>query len=511
MKKNILINISLSILSAILTFLAFPPFELSFLAWISLVPLLFVAKRCSPKEAVLYSYFSGVVFFSLLLYWLVNVTVPGLIVLVFLLSIVYGLFGGLSACVFKYSMTFFILPFSWALLEYIRGNLLTGFSWGLLSYSQYKAIKLIQIADFAGAYGVSFVIVVFNIALFSLIIRDKRRVVYSIAAVAFIAMAVVYGTFKFKEYPVRANPKISVIQGNVPQEYKWDPAFSGSIVGTYSKLTEKAAAGKPDMIVWPETSYPYLVDTIDKAAEEVGELALELKTPILAGVVFKEGDDYYNSAFLFDKEGGVSGIYSKVHLVPFGEYIPWAEYLSFLRDHIDKPIGEFRAGEDYNLLTLRSQTRQMNFSDDTRTRQTVFYKFGVLICFEDVFPYITREFVRSGADFIVNITNDAWFGETAAPVQHLQASVFRAVENRVPVIRVANTGISCFVDSTGEVLSSVELEGKRIFVGGFATASVNVYDGQTLYTAFGDIFILICFIMFIFLLIIEGYLPKSKQ
>lgn len=507
--KDIARNISLAALSGILAFLAFPPFGFSFLGWICLAPLLLVINKNDPRQNFWYAYLSGVVFFGCLLYWLVNVSVPGTVILVVILSVFYGLFGLLAGYALKYSMDLLLLPFIWVVLEYIRSNLFTGFPWGLLGYTQYRNINLIQIADITGAYGVSFLVVVFNIAVFAWITRSGRKIAYMIIALLFVLIASIYGMHRLSNYYIWGSPRISVVQGNIPQQHKWDAKLAKDIIKEYSRLTTEAAKDDPDMIIWPETAYPYLVEGKDKPAREISVLASEQEIPILTGIIYTEGGVYYNSAAVFEGKEQLADVYNKVHLVPFGEYVPFGKFLSFLRNYIDKPIGDFGKGKKYTLFPVKS-IRSLIAADGTIQRRINFYKFGVLICFEDIFPYITREFVRKGANFVVNITNDAWFGDTAAPRQHLQSSVFRAVENRVPVIRAANTGISCFVDSTGKVLSSVEVEGKEILVSGFATSNVDIYAGRTVYTVYGDIFVYFCGFMMAILFIMEGFFLKKE-
>jgi len=199
-----------------------------------------------------------------------------------------------------------------------------------------------------------------------------------------------------------------------------------------------------------------------------------------------------------------------MHLVPFGEYIPFEKSLSFLREYIDKPIGNFERGEEYFLFPIRSTTSDVSGSG-VRTRQTRFYEFGVLICFEDIFPYITREFVKNGADFIINITNDAWFGKTAASRQHLQASVFRAIENRCPIIRAANTGISCFISAKGKVYSVVRKGDKETFISGSKTDGIEIYPVRSYYTVYGDIFVFFCIFMMFVIFLMDKILSGRKN
>ncbi|MEA3488920.1 MAG: apolipoprotein N-acyltransferase [Candidatus Omnitrophota bacterium] len=503
-------KILLAALSGMLCFLAFPPFEFALLGWVCVIPLLFAIRGSGPRRAFWYAYLSGLVFFGCLLSWLVNVTVPGTIILVLILSAFYGLFGLVTGIAFKYSMDFLLLPFVWVVLEYIRSHILTGFPWGILGYSQYRNMKLIQIADFTGAYGVSFVLTVFNVALFTLLIRSKRRVPCMVIALLFMLMSTSYGMYRLNNLNSWGYSRMSVVQGNIPQQMKWDSRYAEEIIDVYSGLTRQAAKDSPDMIIWPETAYPYLVGASVDPAEEINSLAAETGIPILAGIVSSGSAGYYNSAILFTGGKKLKEVYRKIHLVPFGEYVPFGRYFDFLRGHIDKPIGDFERGDEYTLFKVKSMQFSGQKGDGSVMRRMNFYKFGVLICFEDIFPYLARTFVREGAGFLVNITNDAWFGETGAPAQHLQASVFRAVENRVPVVRAANTGISCFVDFTGEIVSILEEEGKSIFVRGYDTAAVNMCARRTYYTHYGDIFVYFCGFIIVLLVVMEAFLARRK-
>lgn len=505
--RNKSTNLLLAGLSGALGVLSFPPFRLGFLAWVSLIPLLFVAKNAGYKRAFWYAYLSGIVFFGGLLYWLVNVTVPGAIVLVFGLAIFYGLFGILARHVFKNSVEPLILPFVWVVLEYIRAHIFTGFPWGLMGYTQYTNIDLIQIADITGVYGVSFILVLFNVAIFGHIVRDRRRVLHLAGALILILAALTYSKYKLDNCLSWGSPRIAVVQGNIPQESKWEAEHADEIIRTYSDLTRDVSGDRPDMVIWPETAYPYLITALNDA-DEIETLASETGVPILAGAVSKDGPDYFNSAIFFTGDGKEPGKYNKTHLVPFGEYIPAEECLFSIRKYINKPIGNFAAGSGRPLFSLRSSIALIR-PDGTVTRATNFYKFGVMICFEDIFPYIARDLTLKGANLLVNITNDAWFGDTAAPEQHVQASVFRAVENRVSVVRAANTGVSCFVDFTGRVLFRICRGGKDTFIRAAEIGSVRVSNTGSFYTENGDLFVFFCIFMVMFILAIEFILSRS--
>jgi len=481
-------NTLLAVFSGLAAFAAFPPFGLSAAAWFAFVPLFYLAARCGYKKTFWYSYLAGVVFWGSVLYWLTVVSVPGFIMFVLVLAVLYGLFGMMAKIALKYSMNFFVIPFSWVALEYIRANIFTGFPWALLAHSQYRNLNIIQIADITGAYGVSFIIMTFNLALYSWVSGAKKRTAHVMTALLIIICSTSYGIYRLGDTSVGERAKISVAQGNISQALKWEACSAESIIEKYSDLTKTAAKEDPDIIIWPETAYPYLMEQEDLHASQMERLAFETGIPLLAGIVYEDADGYYNSAALFKGDGGSVQIYKKVHLVPFGEYVPFERYLEPLRKYIDKPIGNFIPGKEYKLFSFVSITGSEG-PDSSIIRRTVFHKMGVMICFEDVFPYVARGFVREGARILVNITNDAWFGDTAASRQHLQSSVFRAVENRVPVVRAANTGISCFIDRTGKVLSQVKTYGRETFVEGYDTCEVMAATVKSYYTLRGDMFV----------------------
>jgi len=500
----------LAVLSAFAGFAAFPPFDVSLMAWVSLVPLLYVIERSGAKEAFWYSYLAGVVFFGGVLYWLTIVSVPGFIILVVVLGAFYALFGSAVKMIFRNSMNFLAIPLVWVVLEYIRANLFSGFPWALLGHSQYRNLNIIQVADITGAYGVSFIVAAFNVGCYAWVSGSKRKVLYVMASLLMIICSTSYGIYRLQNTVPGESVKISVVQGNISQDLKWEAVSAGHIIEKYSDLTMRAAMEDPDIIIWPETAYPYLTDESSIRSAEMAEISAKAGIPILAGVVYDEGGSYYNSAALFGKDAGEVRIYRKIHLVPFGEYVPFGRLLAPLRKYIDKPIGDFIPGEKYQLFPVRSE-RTMEDPGAAIIRRTVFHKLGVMICFEDVFPYVARNFVRKGAGILVNITNDAWFGDTAASRQHLQSSVFRAIENRVPVVRAANTGISCFLDHTGKMISQVSYQGREIFVEGYDTAEIKTTPAKSYYAVYGDIFVYFSGFCLILMLVSERIAQARKK
>lgn len=481
--KSAFSRISLCIISGVLLILSFPSFNFEFLAWIGFIPLFFAIKGLSWKRALLFSYLAGIVYWSGIVYWLVHVTLAGTIVLVSYLALYFGIFAiviknyELLACRLSSrrsrgqasEFTAYEFPFitaaSWVILEYVRSYLFSGFPWALLGYSQYLNLAAIQVSDITGAWGVSFLVMLVNAAIyaaFSQKISAVKKVRILVVPVLILLFSFVYGYFKIitadkKAYDAKLS--VSVIQGNIPQELKWDPEQAKAIILKYITLSTQAALEKPDLIIWPEASLPVVLDEEPETAAWIKDLTTGINQNLLLGAVMQRSKSYYNSALLISPKGEITQRYDKVHLVPFGEYIPLKKYLSFMQTFA--PIGDIEKGKEHTVFTVPAAGNKKPA------------KFSVLICFEDLFPELSIKSVKNGARMLVNITNDAWYNKTSAPYQHLQASVFRAVENRVYLARAANTGVSAFIGPQGKIISLVsDKAGKSIFVGGFKTQDI---------------------------------------
>ena len=477
---------------------SYPIFNISFLAWFALIPLLIAIRGEKPVQAFFTGYITGVLFFASALYWVSYVAIIGEIVLALYLALYFGLFAlGADILLMQFPRPriryAFLVSALWVGLEYARSCLLTGFGWALLGHTQWENLPIIQIADMTGAYGVSFLVVFTNALLASKIKKKIKGMVpeprYLALLVIMLVVVSIYGYFRLDE-KFRGNAlKVSVVQGNIPQARKWDEKYADEILRQYVSLTKEAAKDKPNLIIWPETSVPGFLETDRKIFDAVSGLAKEVNTYLLVGTPSEatpERGPYFNSAVLFSNEGTVIKRYDKMHLVPFGEYVPFGDNIfSFVKTRYD--MGEdYSRGREYTIFEVPLDKERKA-------------KFGALICFEDVFPELVAESVRHGADFIVVITNDAWFMKTGAPYQHAQSSVFRAVENRISVVRCANTGYSCFIDQKGKVTGSVkDAKGERIFVPGFATAKVVPIKGETFYFKHGDLFAWACIWVFLF-------------
>ena len=490
-------SIFLSVFSGIVVALPFCDGRFWILAWCGFIPLFFAIEHKAPAQVFFLSYLTGFVFWSITIYWLIHVTFLGQILLIAYLALYFGLFGLLISAI-RYPLSairLLCIPSLWVCLEYLRAHLLTGFGWAFLGYSQYLNLPIIQIADLFGVYGVSFLIMIGNVSIYSLFSEDREKhkkispyfcFLFSVLCFLF---SLSYGYYKIYLSAIRSPLsaiRISLIQGNVPQELKWAYGSQPLILDSYAQLTKEAALEKPDIIIWPEASSPGFFGQAEDEwiAQDISALAKKIKIPLLIGSVVREEQMYFNSALFIDENGAIAGRYDKLHLVPFGEYIPLKHAFRFLESIV--PIGDFTPGKEYTLFKLSA------------LRSPLSAQFAVLICFEDTIPELSRNFVREGADFLVNITNDAWFKKTSAASEHLAASVFRAVENRVPLVRAANTGISCFIDCCGKITARVSEGRGDIFIKGVKTENIFLDKRKSLYPTIGDVFIAACLALVVF-------------
>jgi apolipoprotein N-acyltransferase len=480
----------LAFLSAALLRLSFPRPGIWLLAWVALVPLFFSLERKDTAQVFVMSFAAGYVYNVALLFWLIHVTVAGMLVLCAYLALypaVFGLAWAYSRRYFSFGARLIFAPSVWIVLEFVRAHLLTGFPWAFLSYTQTPDIIALQGADLFGSWGLSFILVFVNVFIFEglsapggLALRSGRFLVPFAVVAAWFS----YGFWRISQPVVQDDlTKVAVVQGNIPQEIKWVERFSEGIFRKHALLSELTVLKEnPDLIIWPETSFAdYLEAGVND--RELSDLAVRLNVPLVVGAVRFEDLHYYNSALLYDAQGRLATVYDKIHLVPFGEYLPGRRYLHFLENVI--PIEDFTRGDDFHIFCVPSAAG-------------CGLRFGILICFEDIFPELSRAFVARGADFLVNMTNDGWFGDTSSPFQHAQASVLRAVENRVYVVRAANTGISCIIDDAGRFVAGVADEnGKETYVRGEAAAVIGATRRTSLYTRVGDALIpIVSFLIF---------------
>ncbi len=502
-----LTRIILLVLSAVLLIAAFPNWNQPWCASIALVPWLLALRGVKRRGAFWWSWLVGALFFLGSIWWLVHVTVLGWLVLCAYLGSFFGIFGWIVWRISPKELEvgswklerklpqvkrqeniqllasnfqlLFVVPGVWVVLEYARSHLLSGLAWNLLGTSQASILPIAQLAHVTGVWGVSFLEVAINgVIAAALSDRSLRRVRPAVIVLAMATIgASVYGSRRLASAEPGRPIRVAIVQGNIPQEEKWDEEHQPAILAKYAALTRQAVARSPDLIVWPETSVPGFFGLEEPITAPVLRLAADVKIPLLVGAPMGRlrGTmwELTNSAALIDQQGEIAMRYDKLHLVPFGEFIPGESVAPWLRNVLP-PIGNFIPGHEPVVFRLHA--------DDPASPA-----FSVLVCFEDVFPELARMFVRRGAQLLITITNDAWFGDTAAAYQHAQASTMRAIELGVPMVRAANTGWSGCIDARGRWLTSVHRDdGHELFIDGVAACSVTPGAGGGLYARWGD-------------------------
>ncbi len=504
----------LAITSGGLLILIFPNFAFGLLAWVALVPLFFAIKNKNLLNSFRLGAITGLIHFGGILYWITPTVVNyghlsrpvGFLVFILLilyLSLYMAAFTSLLTVIkIRMGVSFGIsAPFLWVCLEYLRAILFSGFPWESLGYSQFMNPLIIQIADITGVYGVSFLIVLVNSTVFGIICLKEREEAdqlarYGSVTLIILFLVVGYGYWRLQAINAASDGsgtiKIGLIQGNIDQKRKWDPSFQQETIDVYRELTYRAADGGLDLVVWPETATPFYFQEHEQYRPFITNIPKTIQAFLLFGTpAYDYREDkviYFNRAYLINPRGAIQGKYDKIHLVPFGEYVPLRSLLFFIKKMVEE-VGDFTPG------------------DSTEPLQASFGKFGVLICFEGIFSDPSRKFVKKGADFLVNITNDAWFGKSSAPFQHLSMVIFRAVENRVFVVRSANSGISAFIDPFGRIVSKTS-----IFSREFLTGRIKLTKNKlTFYTAHGNVFAHLCIAVFLTLVFIMTHRKRRKN
>ncbi len=522
----------LSLLTGLALTLCFNVPGLAWLAFFALVPWVLATVTCVRTPWAMFgSFLLGLVFWMVNVHWIIPVTIAGYLGTCLYLSS-YFLLGGwlLRHCYQRRRLPFFImLPLIWVGLELLRGHVITGFSWLLLGHSQYRWIRLIQIADLVGAYGVSFLVAMVNGFIVDLLaqplfVRTKQgsrpSLVAAAGVVSLIGLAVftlIYGTTQMNFGPLSDGPKVAVIQENFPISVTRASQNDREVFDAYRKLTTQAnQTHHPDIIVWPESmAQPFLYPKVPEQAsqrrftdshngeyvqKELSKLARQVNAHLLVGssarTYTRQPDSLntrissYNSAFLARPDGLIlHQRYDKMHLVPFAEYIPLRKTFPPLLELV-KAVGPY----DFDHSLEHGSSAEI-FAVTIENTQSSF-RFATPICYEGTVADLCRSFVlpenQPKIDFLLNVSNDGWFNASWELSQHLVCYVFRAVENRVPIARAVNTGISGFVDSTGRLHDLVTQDSRIRGVAGFACARLRIDPRITIYSQTGDFFALLC-------------------
>ncbi len=524
----------------------FPPFDQGWLCWFALTPLLaaiwFSGENSRRRwlRDLLLGYLAGLTFFWTVFSWLTTVTVPGWFLLQFYMAIYFAVFGWFCGVLrprvredsvprrkhqwpppqpnelpvvrlpWLSSVHNLLLALAvaaaWTALEWLRGWVFSGWGWNGLGVSLYRYQPLIQIAEYTGVAGISFLAAFANVIAVASVHRfilesklHQMRPHFDLT----LTMAAVVGIFTYglRTMQIRqpAMPlRIALVQANVPREDKFNSASALKIFDQFSRLSLKALRENPklDLLVWPESSMPGPVLEDPDSHQYVMDFAAYAKVDLLLGAIDQDQTHAYNAALLVAEGGKRVQLYRKLHLVPFGEYIPGRNWVPLLARIIgDQVPADFDAGTDYTVFRLTNKDVQV----------------APLICFEDSIGELTRQFVIKGANLLVNVTNDGWFLHSAGSRQHLANAIFRCVETRRPLVRAANTGVTCIVNEFGRVTNILEKDGDQ-FIDGQLSGNVAVPTERTLtfYARHGELFSKYCAAIAVLALAI-GFLRKARR
>jgi apolipoprotein N-acyltransferase len=496
---------ALSAISGLALAAAFPKLDFNLLAWVAFVPLLYAAEGERPGQVFRYGWIQGFACYIASLYWVVitlhsfaGVRIALAVLPLVLLAAVLAIFTGVALWAAVYSAgklripIAVTLPIAWTAVEWIRTYYPIGFPWNLLGYAAYRNLQLIQFAEFTGVYGVSALIIFFNAVTYIVLFRVYSRRVETLslgAQTVLMAAVLVFGSVRLNQIakaPATGSIKVAMVQGDIPQSVKWDPNFLGSSFATYVEQTRMAAKLGAELIVWPEAAAAFFFQPEDRYPAAFAEdavyrrkllqLAADTGVPILFGAPSFGVEDgwvgFYNRAYLVMGGNGVTGWYDKIQLVPFGEYVPARRLLGYFVNRIIAGFGDLFPGRVQTIFEVKSA------------------RLAVLICYESIFPDLSRRAIKSGGEILINITNDAWYGKSSAQYQLLAMAVMRSVETKVPMVRVANTGISAVIEPSGRITARTPL-----FERGTEVEQVAWRPERTVYTVVGDLFAEICVLL----------------
>ena len=513
----------------------FAPFNLTWLCWIALIPLIAAiwfsgeASRYSWLRNLALGYVAGLVFFWTALSWLTTVTVLGWFVLQFYMAIYFALwawFCGLlrprekkkESGARKWDQMLaqarsaapplrspwtksannlvlaFLLAAAWTTQEWLRGWIFSGWGWNGLGVALHGNWPLIQIAEFTGVAGLSFMVAFANVILLTTVRRLILEASTHTTRPHFdltLTMAAIVGVLTFGLRAGQVSPatkplRIAAVQSNVPQHQKFNPEFTRKIFDEFQRLSEIALRSNPpaDLLIWPESSMPGPVLAEQESNKFVMDLAASAESDLLLGTIDEDNLGVYNAALLISDGGERVQVYRKVHLVPFGEYVPGRHSVPLLARIVgDQVPGDFKPGNEFTVLSLTNSDVQV----------------APLICFEDTIGELARRFVlpsetSPGANLLVDITNDGWFLRSAGSHQHSANAIFRCVETRRPMVRAANTGVTCFINEFGRVTQVLRDDTGSTFTEGVLTGEINVPTEHelTFYTRHGELFAKLC-------------------
>ncbi|MDR1196532.1 MAG: apolipoprotein N-acyltransferase [Endomicrobium sp.] len=477
------------ILTGLSAAFAFPKINLVFLMWFAFIPLIHVVYKSSTLLSFIYAFFAGFVFNAQADFWLIDtvdlfaddyvVAVIFYTMFCSYFALYWALWGAVSSALKKYcSKTWLFVVLSaclWIVIEYIRTYILGEWPWLIVGYSQYLFVYLIQIAEFTGIYGISFLIMLIN-GLLYFAIADKKKS-YAIAALVLLSAVTAFGVsryYSFQNFGDKKEYTAAVVQSNIEQYKKLDNSHKAETAAVLESFASELSEIGADINVWSESEIINFIPADIESYVFADRIAKTAGAFNILGAPYLDGNGrLFNAIFHFDGNGGYVAMHTKNHLVPFGEYLPVPKWLAKFLEVTDKD-DDLLEGNDTNIFTSGELVA------------------APLICSENFFPDIVRRFVLSGAKVLTNHTNDAWFLDSSAPYKHFAANIFRAVESRKAVIVAANTGVSAIIDASGKIAVSTRVYERTLITGTFRQN-----DYKTFYILYGDVFMKICIIFIV--------------
>ncbi len=499
----------LILLSSLLLFCAAPGrWSITAFTWLALVPLLTAVDNQTPKRAAALGFSCGIIYYSGLIYWITNALhnygglsiAPALLVMLLLAAYMAAYMALFTALLTWLKGPLWLrAPLIWTALDFVKARFLTGFPWEDLGYFQYHHPLIIQLADLGGHYLITFVIVMVN-AMLTTILLKKNQVSRDRGLLIPLIIILAAGAYNLWSYGYwqglikkAATVRVGIVQGNIDQAEKWRPELQQKTVNTYLRLSrELERRSRPRLILWPETALPFFPFHNPLFTEVLSQVRVYKPLTLITGAPHVETGRgptrYYNSAFAIQATQNSIHLqrYDKEHLVPFGEYIPFQRYLPAALP-IVQSMGNFSAGQHQKPLQCGPA------------------RCGMLICFESIFPALAHQWCSLGANILINLTNDAWYGRSSAPEQQLSMVVLRAVENRRALARAANTGISAFIDPLGRIK-----EASPIFKKYQMAANLPLIHHKSFYTSLGYLFAPLC-LLILSLMILYGIFKKIQR
>ena len=478
---------------------SFPRYGYHACAWIAITPLIVAvalrvssARRVRRGAAFRLGFVTGLVYFTGTLYWIVptirtygelsTVTAGSVgLLMVAYLAMYPALFAALVAgAVRRWGVRgVWWAPVFWVASEWARSQLVLGFPWALLGASQARVLPVAQVASVTGVFGLSFLVALVSAAAAAVALSRRRVHVWgALSVTALLTLVATAGILRVESGSLVSSGRmlrVGLVQANVNENAKWAPEYSGAILDHYVHLSRQVLGSGASLVIWPESSTPFLFEMQSALAQPVRELAAAAHTPFIIGTdeatrALENGvpvERVYNAAVLVGADGRTRGTYRKMHLVPFGEYVPFKRLLFFVGPLVNA-VSDFSAGTDPTVFDLAGDVGGGRVS--------------VAICYESVYPSIARTFVARGSELLAVITNDSWFGPTSAPYQHFDESILRAIEEGRYVVRAANSGVTGAIDPYGRVLIQTP-----IFEAAAVVADVRLLDDRTIYSRVGDV------------------------